>query len=51
MERFSDPEMGTRVLDILESSDVLIVLVEIITTGGMMQVHTLDVGIHYPSAC
>lgn len=47
MERFSDPEMGTRVLDILESSDVPItVLVEIITTGGMMQgLHTLDVGI------
>lgn len=47
MERFSDPEMGTRVLDILEDSNVPVtVLVEVITTGGMMQgLHTLDVGI------
>ena len=47
MKRFSDPEMGSRVLDILEDSKVPItVLVEVITMGGVMQgLHTIDVGI------
>jgi len=47
MNRFSDPEMGTRVLDILEDSKVPVtVLVEVITMGGVMQgLHTIDVGI------